>query len=270
VDLRPFLLPPADQGIRNTCNSFAATGLMEFLVAKATGTVQDFSENWNYYLARTAALDTPYLRNMYGGEDGLAGFLAAQAYEESGPLPEAVWPYVRENACQQGNPDCAADADGRVPEPCLTGVPPDGAAPLGYRLRVEFVPREEIASFLLNEQRPVMMNVYWYVGIDDESGRITRLPTDEEVDACFERGEGCMGHTILLVGYDESAREFLFRNSGGATWGDGGYGIMPERYVVESCEACPFLANIDAYGPEDREFLQRASQGVSGVLADDT
>ena len=64
VDLRPFLLPPIDQGGRSTCNSFAATALMEFLVGRAAGTIPDFSESWNYYVGRTETLDTPYLRAM--------------------------------------------------------------------------------------------------------------------------------------------------------------------------------------------------------------
>jgi C1A family cysteine protease len=39
------------------------------------------------------------------------------------------------------------------------------------------------------------------------------------------------GHAVLAVGYDDSTRRFLIRNSWGADWGDGGYFTMPYEYL---------------------------------------
>ncbi|MBI5501975.1 MAG: C1 family peptidase [Deltaproteobacteria bacterium] len=268
VDLRQHLLPPIDQSGRSTCNSFAATALLEFLVGRATGATPDFSENWNYYVGRTETLDTPYLRSMYAGQDGLAGFLAVEAYERSGPVAEEDWPYETRSPMQLGERGCR-DSDGAdVPDECFTGKPPGGLEPLGYRLRMEFVPRAEIGSFLVAEQRPVVMNIYAY-DVWDDSGAMIRMPTVSEAAACADRGVGCTGHTVLLVGWDEATRTFLFRNSVGASWGDGGYGTLAERFVLEHCEACYWLEQLDELGAEDRAFVEQAAQGVSGVLVED-
>jgi len=39
------------------------------------------------------------------------------------------------------------------------------------------------------------------------------------------------GHAVMAVGYQESARTILFRNSWGAAWGRSGYGQMPYAYL---------------------------------------
>lgn len=40
------------------------------------------------------------------------------------------------------------------------------------------------------------------------------------------------GHTMMLVGYDE--KNFIFRNSWGNQWGEGGYGYVPYEYLTNS------------------------------------
>jgi C1A family cysteine protease len=40
------------------------------------------------------------------------------------------------------------------------------------------------------------------------------------------------GHAIALVGYDDRAKLFTFRNSYGPGWGAGGYGTLPYDYVL--------------------------------------
>jgi C1A family cysteine protease len=40
-------------------------------------------------------------------------------------------------------------------------------------------------------------------------------------------------HSVLLVGYDDSLQALLFQNSWGPTWGNGGFGFLPYRYVIE-------------------------------------
>ena len=39
------------------------------------------------------------------------------------------------------------------------------------------------------------------------------------------------GHAVMAVGYQESTRMVLFRNSWGAAWGRSGYGEMPYAYL---------------------------------------
>lgn len=39
------------------------------------------------------------------------------------------------------------------------------------------------------------------------------------------------GHAMLIVGYDQPAKHFIFRNSWGAGWGTQGYGTIPFAYL---------------------------------------
>lgn len=48
------------------------------------------------------------------------------------------------------------------------------------------------------------------------------------------------GHAILLVGYDDDAELFKFRNSWGTRWGDDGHGYLPYEYVLDEDLAADF------------------------------
>lgn len=45
-----------------------------------------------------------------------------------------------------------------------------------------------------------------------------------------ERGMG--GHAVLAVGYDDSQKHLIVRNSWGDQWGDGGYFYLPYEYIT--------------------------------------
>ena len=47
------------------------------------------------------------------------------------------------------------------------------------------------------------------------------------------------GHALVLVGYQDDQKRFIFRNSWG-TWGDGGYGYIPYEYVLNPMLAGDF------------------------------
>lgn len=47
-------------------------------------------------------------------------------------------------------------------------------------------------------------------------------------------------HAVLLIGYDDSKKQFTFINSWGEGWGDKGFGYMPYEYVEKGYVANPF------------------------------
>ena len=42
------------------------------------------------------------------------------------------------------------------------------------------------------------------------------------------------GHAVVAVGYDDSDRVFICRNSWGEGWGDAGYFYMPYAYLLDN------------------------------------
>jgi C1A family cysteine protease len=53
----------------------------------------------------------------------------------------------------------------------------------------------------------------------------------------------CGWHAVLLVGYDDDAERFIFKNSWGETWGRDGYGFLPYSYIVEHALAAHVFSN---------------------------
>lgn len=254
VDLRPLMSEVKHQGQRDTCSVFAATALMEYLIKAELDIEIELSEQYNYWAAKEYSLSNDYLKSAYEGIDGLAGYLAIDAYR-FGSMLESEWEYEKQNWLQTGNEKCIIKDE--IPsKECFTGIPPEGAQLLPYRIEPIFIEREDIARFILENKKPVVFNIMWYFdAIDHESGKM-QMPEGEQ-----EGG----GHVILLVGYDADGRTFIFRNSWGKEWGDNGYGTIPEDYILNHYEASIFEP-IDQYDQEIQELLIKSSKGASGKL----
>jgi C1A family cysteine protease len=58
------------------------------------------------------------------------------------------------------------------------------------------------------------------------------------------------GHDVLVVGYDDAAQRFIFRNSWGEAWGAGGDGTIPYAYATNPDLADDFWTIVGAgYAP---------------------
>lgn len=259
ADLRPYLSDVKHQGARNTCSVFAATALMEFLIRSELDIPIDLSEQYNYWASRKYTLNAhnDYIRDTYKEIDGLAGYLAVDAYKY-GSMLESEWEYESHNWMQTGNEKCKYIDEKPVME-CFTGSLPEDAEILPYRIRPVFIEREDIGRYIIEHQKPVVFNILWYMeAVDHTTGRIS-MPDESQIEA------GGDGHVILLVGYDGDKREFVFRNSWGDEWGDDGYGIIPEEYILKHYEASIFEP-ISSYDEEVQELLKYASKGAAGDL----
>jgi hypothetical protein len=234
---------------RNSCDL-----VQEVVEQDAKETVR-LSVAYTYWLGKNKAVDSDFLRGMYGEIDGLAGFLAVQGCE-FGCMKDAAWPYESQN-WEKLKDGRGIGPDGKPLPERFTGVPPKTASLLPYKLKPIFIEKEKIADFLLTQKKPVVFNILWCGKAIDAAGDF-RMPTDEEAKS----GDG---HVILLVGYDKATKRFIFRNSWGEKWGKNGYGTMPEEYVLKYYEVKKFEP-IEQHDKATQEFLKTAMMGVSGEL----
>jgi C1A family cysteine protease len=256
IDLRNDTLKIKYQGQRNTCSVFAATALVEYLIWKKFGKAVDLSEAYNYWAAKTYALNNDYLKESYTSVDGLAGYLAMEAYKY-GSMLESEWKYETTNWLANKDKRCKK-IDGNYIKECFTGVPPDGSEKAEYVAEPVFIDRENIGQYILQEKNPVLMNIFWYYdAVDNKTGELI-VPED----AAARKG----GHVILLVGYDSEKRNFIFQNAWGTKWGDKGFGSIPEEYIqnyFEVAETFPY--GTDSSEDEKLEMI-KASMGISAKL----
>jgi len=169
---------------------------------------------------------------------------------------EKNWPYENNNWLTLNDDRCKTVNGVHIME-CFTGVPPDNSKIAPYLTNTVYIHRDEIGQYILQEKKPVAMNIFWYFDAVDSLGNISFLfPEDSD------KG----GHVILLVGYDSQTRKFIFQNSWGANWGTNGYGTIPEDYIInyfELNEVFPYSTDISIQ--EKTEYI-KGSLGVSAVL----
>jgi GNAT superfamily N-acetyltransferase len=73
-------------------------------------------------------------------------------------------------------------------------------------------------------------------------------------------------HTIRLVGYDDGKGWFIFANSWGVTWGDGGYGYLPYEYFPSRfLEAWTIIDSGPSPNPKNAGIEER-SWGIPNPL----
>lgn len=257
VDLRAGFLTPKSQGNRNVCSVFATTGLAEYLVAARYGDRRELSKEALFNQAKFDFTGKPELQ-AYKSESGLAGYVAVLALQ-GGVIAETDWPFMP----SYKNPS---------PKPPVTdpevSPKPEGIAgkTLPYKFSPTVIRRDQIKYFLAKERRPVVMNMMLYIsGMDKKTGRLNE-PTDAQRAACAEKGADCGGHVILLTGYDPKTGDYTFRNSWGAQWGEGGYGRMSEKYLMENCEACSYLGRLGKMDAASRTMVVNATHGWSAAV----
>ncbi|HVA84202.1 MAG TPA: GNAT family N-acetyltransferase [Candidatus Binataceae bacterium] len=155
--------------------------------------------------------------------------------------PERAWPY---------NGDASAWPPSEPPE--IDKLAKDFRINIYQRVRT----LTECRAILADRQVPVHVTV----GISDawDNPCKGRIPTQSQDDK--PRGD----HAVLLVGYDDSAAELIFRNSWGVGWGDKGYGYLPYD-VFEATWTEGWFADLFPCPPrsEPKTGLTELAQGVS-------
>lgn len=200
VDTRDKNAPVYDQGKLGSCTAFAMTkGLREYMQRKNGERQEPLSALFSYYETR-ARLGS--VGEDSGGTitDGMA------ALNEVGAAPETAWPY-----------DIAK----------FTIKPPADAYAQAKEFKVKNI--TQLASLddvktSIAAGNPVAFGFIVYekfmkIGADG------KMP----MPGMFEKRLG--GHAVLAVGYDDTQKHLIVRNSWSAKWGDQGYFYMPYEFA---------------------------------------
>ena len=197
VDMRSDMSPIRDQKRRPTCLAFAASDAHATAHSKP---MSDLSVEYAHYSAckRMTTFDPHSAATV-------PAMLSAIRFD--GQPPEAEWPYIE---------TLPSDLSAYKPPENITGVINHSG--------------EEVATFDLADEAllagmPVLMAIRLSLSFYELNGG-SILPADADFRV--------MGyHAILGVGiFSSSAGEgYLIRNSWGARWGLGGYGLITRAYL---------------------------------------
>ncbi len=214
IDLRSECPPVANQGKIGSCTGNALAGALEFLElgelhAKSKPVSQVFtpgrydpvSRLFIYYNERS-------LEGTTGTDGGAQLRDGIKSLARWGACRESLWKYVTGNVLKKPTPKAYTDGeDHRISE----------------YLRIQSLPemRQCLAS-----GSPFVFGFAVYESFESpEVARTGEVPMPEP----DERVLG--GHAVCAVGYDDSERVLIVRNSWGPSWGDRGYFYLPYAYV---------------------------------------
>jgi C1A family cysteine protease len=222
ADLRPWCSPVENQGDLGSCTAHAAAGIVEYFQSRGFDKHIDASRLFIYKATRNLMQVTgdtgSWLRNTMG------------ALVLCGVAPEKYWPYdiAKFDVEPTSFVYSVADNYETLKYFCLD--------PSGGNVDSDKV-LDGLKS-LLAAGIPAMFGFYGFPSFSnaEAAGDIPYPCPDEKAE---------WGHAIVAVGYDDEKKvtntrcdvtttgALLIRNSWGVGWGDGGYGWLPYRYVLD-------------------------------------
>lgn len=206
VDLKAACPPVYDQGQLGSCTAQAIAGVLQFnQIKQQQADIFTPSRLFIYYNERV----------VLGTVDEDSGAMlrdGIKSVAKGGAPHESLWPHVI--AKFRDKPSRAAYRDAEKHEAIL------------YE-RVRQTPEQ--LKGCLADGFPFVFGFSVYESL--ETATVARTG----VVPMPGRGETLLGgHAVVAVGYDESGRRFIIRNSWGAAWGRGGYGTMPYDYLLDN------------------------------------
>jgi C1A family cysteine protease len=201
VDLREFCSKIEDQGAIGSCTGCAISSAME-LILKRERRLLDLSRLFIYYQERL--LEGSVLRDA--GAYLRTGIKSCYTW---GAPDERLWRYDPKLLFTRPSPAAYEDAlKRRVAE---------------YRRCPDFT----TVKNALASGNPVVVGFLVYTSF--LSLVVAKTGVMPFPNVRKERILG--GHAVCLVGYDDTRRVFIAKNSWGTNWGDGGYFYMPYQVI---------------------------------------
>ncbi len=242
VDLRPKFfeleLNVKNQGARPSCAVFAVVSALEFQNAQLTGQSERFSEEYLIWAtdktlhravsnlkAETKDDDALTAQSVEPGDEGFALSEVVTALRAYGIPRQSAMPYsfARTMATSDPPPEVINEARTR------------------QRVSVIALPGRDQATRIanlvqaLNEGVPVTVGLLWPPWATSRSGYLSA-----------QRPMPGGGHAVTIVGYENKTGAiegtvFIFKNSWGMHWGEGGYGRATYAYLMNNLEETALL-----------------------------
>jgi len=203
VDLRPLCSKVEDQGNLGSCTANALAGALEFLERKDKVAFEDFSRLFIYYNERK-------IEHTVESDSGAMIRDGIKTLAKQGACSEKKWPYVAAKFTVKPSAACYKEA-----------------------LQHQITSYHRIIT--VDEMRACLVEGYPFVfGFSVYESFESQKVAKTGVVSMPKPGEQNLGgHAVLAVGYDDSKKRFIVRNSWGNKWGIKGYFTMPYRYLAD-------------------------------------
>jgi C1A family cysteine protease len=205
IDLRKNCPPVYDQGQLGSCTANAISGAFEFELMKQKSVAFMPSRLFIYYNERV-------IENTVKTDSGAQIRDGIKTVNQQGVCPETMWPYN------------IAKFAATPPAPCFKDA-----------LTHKTVNYMSVARVLTQMQGcladgyPFVIGFTVYESFESpqvaKTGKLNMPAANEQVVG---------GHAVLVVGYDNTAKRFIVRNSWGDGWGLKGYFTMPYDYLLNA------------------------------------
>jgi hypothetical protein len=212
-----------DQGAQGSCTSFCVVACLEHIHQR------DLSEGQVTHEAESAHGDCT---------EGLAVIHAYQICNSPGSVDEALWAYDDTQTCWATPPNIGGATRYRFnnigyvyrrPRSfVLDGMkanqnPTTPGLPLTLAIQRQLFARRRAISISV----PVVWAAWPW------SGNVTMPPPNflDEFMQTMSPPNTSGWHCIAICGWDNSTGRFIFKNSWGDFWGNGGYGTIPYQYI---------------------------------------
>ena len=203
ADLRPMCSQVEDQGNLGSCTGNALAGALEFLERKDRVSFIDLSRLFIYYNERS-------LEHTVNSDAGAMIRDGIKTLAKLGVCSEAKWPYV---------------------ESKFAAKPPAACYTEGLKHQITSYQR----ILTLDEMRTCLADGYPFVfGFTVYESFMTQQVAKSGIGPMPKKGEKVVGgHAVVAVGYDDTKKVFIVRNSWGTSWGLGGYFTLPYAYLSD-------------------------------------
>lgn len=214
VDLRPFFSPIRNQGKLGSCSTFSSVSMYEAIMNRfaAPGMEKaNLSERFVYY----------YSNVLQGRPEGGSNFYDQLAVlGKHGICQEVLFGYSTENLSEEPTEEAVDDAmRHRVLKAMQIPLRTNGTAEEKMR------ENHRLLTCALTEGYPVGIALKLYESFDN-GGPYFNRPSEAEIS------QGSTGnHAMVLVGYSETEKCYIARNSWGEDFGDKGYCYISAAYI---------------------------------------